>query len=116
MSLTLRCRHYWSQAEYKQYYTLNNKGLLIDDALYTGNSNVNFNAFNIDLVYTWQFSRGSEMSFVWKNAIYTNGDIIIKQFSNDIEQTINSPQTNSFSVKVLYYLDYSMLQRKKSNK
>lgn len=116
MSLTLRCRHYWSQAEYKQYYTLNNKGLLIDDAQYTGNSNVNFNAFNIDLVYTWQFSRGSEMSFVWKNAIYTSGDIIIKQFSNDIDQTINSPQTNSFSIKVLYYLDYSMLQRKKSNK
>lgn len=116
MSLTLRCRHYWSQAEYKQYYTLNNNGLLIDDALYAGNSNVNFNAFNIDLVYTWQFSRGSEMSFVWKNAIYTSGDVIIKQFSNDIEQTINSPQTNSFSIKVLYYLDYSMLQRKKSNK
>lgn len=112
MSLTLRCRHYWSQAEYKQYYTLNNKGLLIDDALYTGNSNVNFNAFNIDLVYTWQFSRGSEMSFVWKNAIYTSGDVIIKQFSNDIDQTINSPQTNSFSIKVLYYLDYSMLKHK----
>lgn len=113
MSLTLRCRHYWSQAEYKQYYTLNNKGLLIDDALYTGNSNVNFNAFNIDLVYTWQFSRGSEMSFVWKNAIYTSGDVIIKQFSNDIDQTINSPQTNSFSIKVLYYLDYSMLKHKR---
>ncbi|MES2284562.1 MAG: DUF5916 domain-containing protein [Bacteroidota bacterium] len=116
MSLTLRCRHYWSQAQYKQYYTLNNKGLLIDDALYTGNSNVNFNAFNIDLVYTWQFSRGSEMSFVWKNAIYTSGDVIVKQFTNDIDQTINSPQTNSFSIKVLYYLDYSMLQRKKSIK
>lgn len=113
MSLTLRCRHYWSQAEYKQYYTLDNKGLLFDDAQYAGNSNVNFNAFNIDMVYTWQFSPGSEMSFVWKNAIYTSGNSIIRHFTDDIDETINSPQTNSFSIKVLYYLDYSMLQRKK---
>ncbi len=114
MSLALRGRHYWSQAKYKRYYILNNNGLLLEDMLYTGNSNVNFNAFNIDLVYTWQFSPGSEMSFVWKNAIYTSGDAIVKHFSNDINETINSPQTNSFSVKILYYLDYSMLYHKKA--
>ena len=107
MSLALRGRHYWSQAEYKRYYILNNQGLLIEDMLYSNNSNVNFNAFNIDLVYTWQFSPGSEMSFVWKNAIYTNGDVILKHFSNDIDETINSPQTNSFSVKILYYFDWA---------
>jgi hypothetical protein len=115
MSLTLRGRHYWSQAEYKQYYTLNSTGFLIDDANYSGNSNVNFNAFNIDLVYKWQFSPGSEMSFVWKNAIYTRGDLIVKQFRNDINETLNSPQSNSFSIKVLYYLDYSMIKRKNKN-
>jgi len=114
MSLALRCRHYWSQAEYKQYYILNGQGLLSDDAQYSGNSNVNFNAFNIDLVYTWQFSPGSEISLVWKNAIYTNGNAIVKQYGNDINETINSPQTNSFSIKILYYLDYSMLRFKKN--
>jgi hypothetical protein len=112
MALTLRVRHYWSKAEYLQYYTLSDKGLLFDDSQYAGNSNVNFNAFNIDMVYRWRFSPGSEMSFVWKNAIYTRGSAIVRHFRDDIDETFNSPATNSFSIKVLYYLDYSMLNRK----
>ncbi|MCW3070647.1 MAG: carbohydrate binding family 9 protein [Bacteroidetes bacterium] len=113
MSLSLRGRHYWSKAEYKQYYTLSDKGLLFDDNQYPGNSNVNFNAFNIDLVYKWQFSPGSEVSFVWKNAIYTYGSQVIEHFSDDVDETFRSPQFNSFSIKLLYYLDYSMLKRKR---
>jgi hypothetical protein len=112
MSLSLRGRHYWSKAEYQQYYTLSDKGLLFDDSQYSGNSNVNFNAFNIDLVYRWQFSPGSEISFVWKNAVYTQGKEIIERFADDINETFSAPQSNSFSVKVLYYLDQSMLKRK----
>lgn len=115
MALTLRGRFYWSKAEYQQYYTLSDKGLLFDDGLYTGNSDVNFNAFNIDLVYRWRFSPGSEMSFVWKNAIYTYGTAIVQTFKDDVDLTFNSPQNNSFSVKVLYYLDYAMLKRKKKD-
>jgi hypothetical protein len=113
MSLSLRGRHYWSKAEYRQYYTLGDKGLLFDDNQYSGNSNVNFNAFNIDLVYKWQFSPGSEVSFVWKNAIYAQGNAIIDHFSEDVDETFRAPQSNSFSVKLLYYLDYSMLKRKR---
>lgn len=112
MSLSLRGRHYWSKAEYSEYYTLTEKGLLVSDSSYGGNSNVNFNAFNIDLVYKWQFSPGSEMSFVWKNAVYTVGDQVIEHFSDDVDETFRSPQSNSFSIKFLYYLDYSMLKRR----
>jgi hypothetical protein len=112
MSLSLRGRHYWSKAEYQQYYTLGDKGLLFDDPQFTGNADVNFNAFNIDLVYRWQFLPGSEMSVVWKNAIYTQGDAIVEHFSDDVDMTFNSPKSNSFSLKVLYYLDYNMLRKK----
>ncbi|MBA3971839.1 MAG: hypothetical protein H0X46_06775 [Bacteroidetes bacterium] len=112
MSLSLRGRHYWSKAEYEQYYVLGNKGLLFDHSQYAGNSNVNFNAFNIDLVYVWQFLPGSEMSFVWKNSIYTNGSVIVQHFRDDIDETFNSPKSNSFSLKILYYLDYSSLKKK----
>ncbi|MGZ4048197.1 MAG: DUF5916 domain-containing protein, partial [Bacteroidia bacterium] len=116
MSLSLRVRHYWSKAEYKEYYTLGDKGSLFEDSQYTGNSNVNFNAFNIDMVYSWQFLPGSEIDFVWKNAVYTQGDFIYQHFSDDIDKTFNSPQSNSFSIKVLYYLDYSMLKRRNKKK
>ena len=113
MALTFRARHYWSTAKYKQYYTLSDKGKLFHEPLYSGNSNVNFNAFNIDLVYRWRFSPGSEVSIVWKNSIYTFGREIVKQYSDNADMMFNSPQTNSFSIKLLYYLDYSMVKRKK---
>jgi hypothetical protein len=113
MALTFRSRHYWSKAEYQQYYTLSDLGKLFDDPQYEGNSNVNFNAFNIDLVYRWRFSPGSEVSFVWKNSIYTRGQEIIQHYSENAEQMFSSQQTNSFSIKLLYYLDYSMVKKKK---
>lgn len=112
MALSLRGRHYWSKADYQQYYVLGDKGLLFDHPQYAGNSDVNFNAFNIDLVYRWQFLPGSEMSFVWKHAIYTQGDVVVEHFSDDIDLTFNSPKSNSFSVKVLYYLDSSNFKKK----
>lgn len=115
MALTFRARHYWSTAEYKQYYTLSDKGKLFHEPLYGGNSNVNFNAFNIDLVYRWRFSPGSEVSIVWKNSIYTFGREIIQHYSDNVDMMFNSAQTNSFSIKLLYYLDYSMIKKKKKD-
>lgn len=113
MSLSLRARHYWSKAAYRQYYTLGSNGLLYAGNQYAGNADVNFNAFNIDLVYSWQFSPGSEISLVWKNAIYTQGSLIAEHYRNDVDETFRSPQSNSVSIKVLYYIDYAMLKRKK---
>ena len=70
MGLSLRVRHYWSKVEYLDFYTLDEAGHL-QETPYTGTSalgeslhNANFNAFNIDMVYTWQFAPGSSMSIV----------------------------------------------------
>jgi len=52
------------------------------------------------------------MNFVWKHAIYTQGDVIVQHFTDDIDLTFNSPKSNSFSIKILYYLDSSILKRK----
>lgn len=112
MALTLRVRHYWSRARYTNYYFLDEEGML-NRTSYSGNQDVNFNAFNIDMVYTWQFAPGSEMSVVWKNAILTlDAENVVRYFEN-VQNTLEAPQTNSLSVKVLYYLDYLYLKRKK---
>ena len=112
MSLSFRLRHYWSEAEYKGYYTLNNLGHL-EKSNYSTNHNIGFNAFNIDLVYRWQFSPGSEISIVWKNAILNQDSQLLKSYFDNLNKTIDSPQTNSFSFKLLYYLDYQMLKKRK---
>ncbi len=110
MSLSLRLRHYWSQARYLQYYTLNRDGHL-DYSGYNKNNDIDFNAFSLDLQYTWYFAPGSEISVVWKNQITSQGTEIQGGYFNNLGNTLGSPQTNSFSIKVLYYLDYAYLKK-----
>jgi Domain of unknown function (DUF5916)/Carbohydrate family 9 binding domain-like len=114
-SLSLRARHYWSQANYLQYYALNNDGHL-DPVLYWQNHNINFNAFTVDLQFIWYFAPGSELSVFWKNLINTTGDMLENNYFTNFSQMIDSPQTNSFSFRVLYYLDYLYLKKVFSKK
>jgi len=114
-SLSLRVRHYWSQAEYFQYYTLNNDGYL-DPSSYWQNNNINFNAFTVDLQFVWYFAPGSELSVVWKNLINTMGDVIENSYFTNFSNMIDAPQTNSFSFRVLYYLDYLYIKKAFSKK
>ena len=118
MGLSLRVRHYWSTATYKDFFVLDHSGYLTDSD-YSGEDdagsllhNVNFNAFNIDLVYTWVFAPGSEIKIVWKNSILHQGSEIADDYFKNFEELGDLPQTNSFSIKVLYYLDYLSLRRK----
>ena len=119
-SLSLRVRHYWSTAEYLDYYTLNEQGTL-DPSSYEGNNNINFNAFTIDLQFVWYFAPGSEMSVVWKNGINTLDNHPSETYFVNLGDMFAAPQSNSFSIRVLYYLDYLFLKkalthRKKNDK
>jgi hypothetical protein len=109
-SLSLRVRHYWSQAKYYDYLELNKNGSL-ERSTYWENHDINYNAFTVDLQFVWYFAPGSEMSVVWKNMINTQDDALAYGYWNDFRSTITSPQSNSFSVRVLYYLDYQNLKK-----
>jgi hypothetical protein len=109
MALTFRVRHYWSKAIYSNFKYLGNDGFLYDTD-YVGNNNLNFNAFNVDMVYVWNFSPGSEMRIVWKNTITDLSQLTDYNYTQNLENTIEGPQLNSLSIKVLYYLDYLMLK------
>ncbi|NNE56304.1 MAG: hypothetical protein HKN32_09805 [Flavobacteriales bacterium] len=73
---------------------------------------VSFNAFNIDMVYKWVFAPGSELSIVWKNSILDANEAIPIDFTDNFSRTIALPQVNSFSIKVLYFVDYLTFIRK----
>lgn len=117
--LTLRVRHYWSRADYGgSYYVLQDDGSL-NQMTNTGmlqNDDVNTNYLNLDLVYTWRFAPGSELSVVWKNAIYSEGDIVIRSAMDNFSDLLSMPQTNSISLKILYYLDYQNFRKLFSSK
>lgn len=112
MSLTLRARHYWTRVEYQGFNTLQLDGSLSPTA-YKGldsynNSlhNASFNIFNIDMVYRWRFAPGSDLFFVWKNSISKDSDDINKSYLFNLKNLLDAPQVNSFSLKVVYFLDY----------
>lgn len=127
MALTLRVRHYWSRVSYQSFHALQNDGLLAKDE-YDGNNidgtpvainadntsafNRNYNSFNVDLVYTWVFAPGSELRVVWKNNIEQSGNLLEDNLSSDFKTTIEQDQLNSFSIKLLYFLDYASLRKK----
>ena len=56
------------------------------------------------------------MSVVWKNAINTYGDQLATGYFDDLANTLSAPQSNSFSVRVLYYLDYLWVKKALSRK
>jgi hypothetical protein len=111
-SLSLRARHYWSGATNHEFYQLQQDGTLVSDPSYTKNQDQNFNAFNVDMVFRWIFSPGSELSLAWKNAIYNDGDYVISDYFKNLNNTWKSDQINSFSIRILYYIDYNSLRRK----
>ena len=112
MSINVRARHFWEWVRYEDYYLLENNGELSDTPYnYDGNRNQNFNVFNIDLVYRWLFAPGSELNLIWKNSALTSEQDLIYNYFDNFSNMLEQDSRNLFSIKVLYYLDYSMVKQ-----
>jgi hypothetical protein len=113
--ITFRARHYWSKVQVKQLYDLQNDGTLLP----TKHNNVdmnhqNFNIFNIDAVYTLQFAPGSFINIVWKDESFLFDRDVKPGYFKNFDRTIAAPQNNNLSIKVIYFLDYLNLRKKKA--
>lgn len=113
MSLNLMARHYWVTALYDRFYDLNEDGTLTPDN-YHENEDINYNLLNVDLSFIWNFLPGSQLSVVWKNAITTFGSEVDPDYFRNFGQMIESPASNSFSVRLLVYIDALYFKKKKS--
>jgi hypothetical protein len=118
MGLSLRMRHYWSWVEHDKFYNLEDNGEL-SDSDYTGLDeyglamhNTTFNAFNIDMVYSWQVAPGSFFTAVWKNQIYADSDVPQKDFFDNLTKTFDQNGTNSLTLKLVYYIDINYFKKK----
>lgn len=118
MSLNFRARHYWTKLEYNSFHLLGEDGYFYEtpysgmDANGDDLHNGSYTIFNIDLVYRWRFAPGSDLYFVWKNSINNDTSDTGANYFNNIEALFDAPQINSFSIKVIYYLDYLDLKKK----
>lgn len=119
MGLTLRARHYWSKVDPKQFYVLDGNGNLNTPTVpFTGNVNQNYNFFSIDVVYTWQFAQGSFINIVYKQIAddYTFGRPVENNYGKNISNTLNTPQFNSLSLRIIYFIDYFTTKNKLKRK
>lgn len=106
MSITLTGRYYWATGEYLGYYILREDGGLNDYVTYAGDHDFSFNSINIDVVYQWIFAPGSILSVGYKMNSMMQENPINYSYKYNFITTMQAPQLNQVSVRVLYYLDY----------
>ena len=105
LALTLRVRHYWSYGTYDYYGDLDADGYIVRDDSFTGNADFNFNAFNTDLIFTWQFAPGSFLNVVYKNAMQRDEQDILVSYFDNLNAVFEQGQRNTITLKVVYFLD-----------
>ncbi len=115
MGLTFRTRHYWSKVDYTRFFNLKGDGYLEDLLSTTRNPNINVNLFNVDLLYTWEFAQGSFINIAWKNAGEAFDQNTEARYYHNFRNTLENAEQNNFSVKIIYYLDYLSLRKKKAS-
>jgi len=115
MNVNIRMRHYWSILQNTNFYNLKSDGYWRDTTFFD-NENLNFNTFNVDMFFTWDFLLGSRLTIAWKNAL--GGNVNIDPYSNktyirNFGRSIDNPHSNEITVKLVYFLDYLKLRRKR---
>jgi Domain of unknown function (DUF5916) len=120
MGLNFRMRHYWSWVEYDKFYNLTKEGSLVDSdhSGLDGNGmpihNTTFNAFNIDMVYSWEVAPGSFFTAIWKSQVYANSDVAQKDFFDNLAKTFDQNGANSLTLKLVYYIDIAYFRKNKA--
>jgi Domain of unknown function (DUF5916)/Carbohydrate family 9 binding domain-like len=112
-NITFRARHYWRQLVYKGFYQLQMDGTL-KPRVWNNTYDLNYNLFNIDMVYNRQIAPGSFLNIIWKNNIsYQNKSDRAQYYGYryNFQKTMESPESNSLTVKLIYYFDYLNLKQ-----
>lgn len=116
MNVNIRMRHYWSLLSNTNFYNLKPDGYW-DEIAFIPNQNLNFNTFNVDMFYTWDFLPGSRLTIAWKNALGSN--VMIDAYANstyikNFGKVIDNPHSNEITVKIVYFIDYLKLRKRRA--
>lgn len=115
MNLTFRARHFWNNLQNTNLYTIHDDGYWTARTdLQPGDYNINYNAFNLDVFYTWDFRLGSRLILGWKNWLgkdyeYAINDLTYKDYTNNAGQLFQTPHGNEFTIRFIYFLNYQQL-------
>lgn len=106
-ALSLSFRHNWSKVPYKGFYELNQSTGALEATSYTGDHDMNFNSWNLDLNYIWQFAPGSQLIAFYRNSIFSSNSNTSQNFFNNLDSLFDEPNQHTFSVRLVYFIDYN---------
>ncbi|WP_196889682.1 DUF5916 domain-containing protein [Aureivirga sp. CE67] len=112
-AVSISFRHYWSQVGYDSFFDLQNDGTLepTDYDITDNNPDVNFNSWNLELSYKWEFAPGSLITAFYRNTINNSDDMSKLSFSKNIDNLFDNPLNQTFSLRVVHFIDYSTIKR-----
>ncbi len=110
MTINLNSRYYWSYADNREFFTLDDDGHLTP-AVYTENQNSNFNTWNMDLSYSWWFAPGSQLSVLYRNNSSAFTREIDRDFNTNFSNMFKDNLNHVFSISIRYYIDYNQTKK-----
>ena len=117
MGFNLRARHSYTKVAPVQLYQLDVNGdLHAPDRVFENKYNQNFNYLSADMAYNWQFNPGSFLTIAWKDIGNSFSKSFEKNYASNLGNIITGKQFTSFSVKVIYFLDYVGFRNKMKEK
>ncbi len=119
MNMTFRARHYWNRILNTNLYDVLPDGDWTERTdLVASDYNNNYNAFNLDVFYTWDFKLGSRLIIGWKNWLGQDYGYFINgtkynTYTGNAKRVFATPHGNEITVRFIYYLDYLQFKKKK---
>lgn len=110
-ALNLTFRHYWDTVTYKDnMLTLQENGRLTAETNVfqedlDEDPDINFSQWNIDLSYSWQFTRGSFLTLLYRNQLFRNGDDSRSNYTQSLDNLFDAPALHLVSLRIQYFLD-----------
>jgi hypothetical protein len=115
-TVSVTFRNFWSTVTYDNNpYFLQDDGGLVEQAssfedLGLGDSNVNFNTWNLDLNYTWQVAPGSFLTALYRNQLFNDGTNSQDDYFESLGNLFDQDMNHIFSLRLQYFIDYNSVK------
>ncbi len=118
MNINFRARHFWNKIENTNFYDVLPSGDWKERFDMTpSNFNYNYNAFNLDVFFTWDFRLGSRFILGWKNWLGMDYEMFISQqkyphYFGNLQQMMQTPHGNEVTLRFIYFLDAQQFKKR----
>ena len=92
------------------FFELNSDGNL-NNSNYSETHDINYNIWNLDLSYAWEFAPGSQLVALYRNQLFNSTSESLDSFKESLADLFDQDIQHTFSVKMIYFLDYNSLKR-----